>query len=257
MTITKLNHLISIEEFFYQKDDIVTPHSNLWGDFNFSLNGTLEFHIAEQKYLSPPNYGLWIPPQVDHCCTAFEEQLTHYVCIRLHPSLCHRLSLDPKTLSIRPFFRQLIKECLEQKKSGLAQSDYFEHLLRIVLDQLELMPSYDHYLPQSHHPILKPVLSALADPNLLNKSLQQVIESFELSERHVLRLCQQELKMSISEWRNRAKIIYAISQLQQGSSIKKISFELGYQHSSSFIEFFKRYTSQTPSQIKMHNSKNS
>ena len=54
--------LISIDEFFYQKHDVVTPHCNLWGDFNLSLNGTLELNVADQIYLSPPNYGLWWNP---------------------------------------------------------------------------------------------------------------------------------------------------------------------------------------------------
>ncbi|MBP6437617.1 MAG: helix-turn-helix transcriptional regulator [Paludibacteraceae bacterium] len=71
-----------------------------------------------------------------------------------------------------------------------------------------------------------------------------------ITERHLLRLCQQELNMTISEWRNRAKILYAITQLRQGESIKKIGYDLGYNHSSSFIEFFKRYTDQTPNQLK-------
>ena len=101
--------LISVEEFFYQKHDVVTPHSNLWGDFNLSLNGTLELNVAEQTYLSPPSYGLWIPPQTEHCCTAVDDQLTHYICIRIHPRLCQSLSQSTKTLSIRPFYAILLK----------------------------------------------------------------------------------------------------------------------------------------------------
>ena len=69
----QLDCMIMVEEFFYQKDDVVTPHSNLWGDFNLSLNGTLELMVQDQIYLSPPSYGLWIPPHTEHCCTALEE----------------------------------------------------------------------------------------------------------------------------------------------------------------------------------------
>lgn len=47
-------HGIEVHEFLYQKDDVVSPHSSLWGDFNFSLNGTLEFDIEGKYYLSPP-----------------------------------------------------------------------------------------------------------------------------------------------------------------------------------------------------------
>ncbi|SPL71530.1 AraC family transcriptional regulator [Acinetobacter stercoris] len=246
----ELGKLIELDEFFYNKDDIVTPHSNLWGDFNFSLNGTLELNISGQQFLSPPSYGLWIPPQIEHCCTAFEEQLTHYICIRIHPCLSKQLSNEAKTLSVSAFLKHTVEEILQQKNSGIPSASYYEHLLQILIDQIYISPVYDHYLPQSNHPILKPILSALSEPTHFHKSLQQILETFDITERHILRLSQKELLMSISEWRNRAKLIYAITQLQQGISIKKISYELGYQHSSSFIEFFKRYTGQTPSQIK-------
>ncbi len=250
LTSLALKETIEIEEFHYQKNDIVTPHSCLWGDFNFSFNGVLEFSINQKVFLSPPSYGFWIPPQTEHCSVAVDEQITHYICIRIHPQLCNTFASECKTLSITPFFRHTVTELLHQKKLGYPSVDYQQHLLQILLDQLQFAPCYDQYLPQTKHPVLEPILKQLAEPRLFNKSLQQIFAQFDLSERHILRLSQQELHISISEWRNRAKIIYATSQLQKGLSIKRIGYELGYQYSSSFIEFFKRYTGQTPSQMR-------
>lgn len=246
----RFDTMISVEEFFYRKDDVVTPHSNLWGDFNLSLNGTLELKVADQTYLSPPSYGLWIPPQTEHCCTALDDQLTHYICIRIHPDLCQSLAQATKTLNIRPFFRQTIEEILDQQKQNIPSNTYYEHLLQLLLDQIQNSSCYEHYLPQSEHPILKPILQDLSNPIFFSKSLHEVLNTFQITERHALRLCQEQLKLPLSEWRNRAKIIYAISLLQRGYSVKKIGLELGYQHSSSFIEFFKRYTGQTPAQVR-------
>lgn len=246
----KLKTVIEIEEFHYQKNDIVTPHSCLWGDFNFSFNGVLEFNINQKLFLSPPSYGFWIPPQTEHCSVAVGEHTTHYICIRIHPQLCSQFTTQCKTLGITAFFRHTVTELLAQKKLNYPSDEYQQHLLQILLDQLLFAPHYDQYLPQSDHPILKPILQKLAEPSLLNRSLQQIFAEFNLSERHILRLSQQELQISISEWRNRTKIIYAMSQLQQGISIKRIGYDLGYQQSSSFINFFKRYTGQTPSQLR-------
>lgn len=243
-------NLISVEEFFYQKNDIVTPHSNLWGDFNLSLNGTLELTISDQIYLSPPSYGLWIPPKTQHYCTAVDDQLTHYICIRIHPKLCPSLATETKTLNVRPFLKQTIEEILEQQKQGIPSPQYHEHLLQLIVDQIQNSSCYEHYLPQSNHPVLKPILEHLSDTTQFNRTLQEIIDTFHITERHALRLSQEQLKLSLSEWRNRAKIIYAISHIQQGQSIKKIGLDLGYQHSSSFIEFFKRYTGQTPAQMR-------
>lgn len=143
----------------------------------------------------------------------------------------------------------MVIQILEQQKQNLAP-EYLEHLLQVLFDQLKQAPAYTHYLPQSTHPTLAPIFDQLANPELFHMSLQQVLYNFTVSERHVLRLSQQELQLSLSEWRNRAKIIFAINQIRQGTTIKQLAYTLGYHHSSSFIEFFKRYTGQTPIQLK-------
>ncbi|KXZ68016.1 AraC family transcriptional regulator [Acinetobacter venetianus] len=239
---------IEVHEFLYQKDDVVSPHSSLWGDFNFSLNGTLEFDIEGQYYLSPPSYGLWLPPRTEHQSLPVEHEI-HYICIRLHPRYGQALGLSCRCFSIEPFFRSLVLQILEQQKQQ-AQPEYLEHLLQVLFDQLKQAPAYSHYLPQSTHPILAPILEKLSAPDSFHQSLQQVLQQFSVSERHILRLSQQELQLSLSEWRNRAKIIFAINQIREGMTIKQLAFALGYHHSSSFIEFFKRYTGQTPIQLK-------
>jgi methyl-accepting chemotaxis protein len=47
---------IEVHEFLYQKNDVVSPHSSLWGDFNFSLNGTLEFDIEGKLIFANENF---------------------------------------------------------------------------------------------------------------------------------------------------------------------------------------------------------
>lgn len=238
---------IEIFEAHYTATDTVYPHSCIWGDFNFCLNGVFEYEIQGQHHLSPASYGLWIPPHTEHCSTAIDDQPIHYVAIRLAPHLCTQFPKQTEVFSIQPFFRLLVQEILHFPHT---QSDIqpYRHLLQVLLDQLRTAPKHHHYLPPSHNVILKPILAFLSQVENFQLSLQQCLAHFPLSERQLLRLSQTELNMSLSEWRNRAKIIYAIQQLRSGQSIKALSFELGYQHSSSFIEFFKRYTGKTPSQ---------
>ena len=248
MPTDDLTQWIELHEFFFHPHDRVQPHSSLWGDFNFSLNGILQIQVDDSTYLAPPNYGLWLPPKTSHYCVSID-QVTHFVCIRLHPKLCHLFSANPKTLEIRPFFHALVKELLLSQSSRTDQVSY-RHLLQVLFDQMQQAKCYDHYLPYTLHAVLKPILLDLSNAALFHLSLQQILSKSNISERHALRLSQQELNMTLSEWHNRAKIVYAIAQIRQGLSIKRIALELGYQHSSSFIEFFKRYTGQTPLQLK-------
>lgn len=254
-----LNKYIQLDEFFYQKDDVVSAHSSLWGEFNLSLNGILEYDIEQQRYLSPPHYGVWIPPQTAHASLAIDNQTTRYVCIRLHPQLAQHFDQHVQSLQVSPFLRALIlellahshkiRECQQVPEKIQQYLQHQQHLLAVLLDQLISAPRYEHYLPSSHHPLLAPILAKLSDSNLFHCSLQQILQDCPLSERHLLRLCQQELQLSLSQWRDRAKMIYAINQLHQGSPIKRIALDLGYQHPSSFTEFFKRYTGHSPAQF--------
>ncbi|MGH1401858.1 MAG: AraC family transcriptional regulator [Acinetobacter tandoii] len=245
---TDLSQLIEVHEYFYAQNDEIAAHSCIWGDFNFSLNGILDYEIEGIHHLSPPNYGLWIPAHTAHACIAREIQPTHYICIHLHPELCKYFPSTTKAVEISPFLRHLIKEVLRQKP--IRTSAEYKHLLQVLLDQLRTAPAYEHYLPQTQHRVLKPILQQLSNPQCFAKSLQQILHKFQFTERHLLRLSQQELQLSLAEWRNRAKILYAIDQLHAGSTVKKLAYDLGYQHSSSFIEFFKRYTGQTPAQLR-------
>lgn len=242
-----LKEQIDIHEFFFHPHDEVLAHLSLWGDFNFSLNGLLQIQVEQRTFFAPPNYGVWLPPRTTHCCLNID-QPTHFVCIRLHPQLSAKLSDCPKTLEIQPFFHALVKEILDPTRDHSEQSRL--HLLQVLLDQLLTAKQYDHYLPPSAHPVLAPILNALADVKRFAQSLQQILDDFEISERHALRLCQQELNMGLSEWRNRAKVVYAVAKIRQGDSVKRIALELGYHQSSSFIAFFKRYTGHTPVQLR-------
>lgn len=247
--IEPIEQRIEICQLFYKKDEEAYPHSCIWGDFNICLDGILEYQVSGRTLWSPPSYGLWIPPRIAHHSIAVDHQTTHYAAIRLAPELCVEFSAQPEMLSVSTFFRQLILEALQAQSND--SLNHYRHLLQVILDQLQAAPKHHHYLPQTHHPLLKPILTDLASPRFFPQSLQQILRPYAISERQLLRISQAELQISLSEWRSRAKIIYAITQLRQGKSIKALSIELGYQHSSNFIEFFKRYTGQTPAQIKV------
>lgn len=242
-----LENKIEIHEFFFQPKSSIYLHSSLWGDFNFSLSGILELNIDGRIFKTPPNYGLWSPPHTPHCCVSIDQKVIHFICIRVYPNLCDQISNKVQTLVTTPFFHALIKEALKQKKMCLTA---YRHLLQVIFDQLCSAKSYDDYLPESNHPILSRILDVMGCEKTFYQATEILIQPFHISERHALRLCQQEFGISLNEWRNRAKILYAISALQSGKTIKQISYTLGYQYSSSFIEFFKRYTGKTPSQMR-------
>ncbi|MCH4246705.1 MAG: helix-turn-helix transcriptional regulator [Acinetobacter populi] len=248
-TSLDMSHL-HLDAYQYQAKEEVYPHSNLWGDFNFSLDGILEFNIDQQVYLSPPTFGLWIPPHTPHQAISRYDQETRFICFRISPTLSRHLAATPSVIQISPLISFITQHLLDQRTQQTPLQQW--HKLLVLFDELSTAPSHEHYLPLSNDIALKKITDFLLQPQHHALKLHSICTHFAMSERHLLRLFQQHFAMSISEWRNRAKLIYAIDQLKLNVSIKKIALDLNYHHPSAFIEFFKRYTNMTPEQFRLH-----
>lgn len=239
---------LQLDDYEYYAKQEVYPHSNLWGDFNFSLDGVLEFEIDQQTYLSPASYGVWIPPYIAHQAVSQSDHTTHFICFRISPELSATLAKTPKIIQITPLISLLTQRILEQRDQMNCVQHW--HKLLVLFDELKTAPSFDHYLPLTQNLTIKPIVDFLLQTPHHALKLNDVSSYFAISERHLLRIWQDEFAMSISEWRNRAKLMYAMDALKQQQSSKKIALDLGYQHASAFIEFFKRYTNLTPEQFR-------
>ncbi len=159
-------------------------------------------------------FGFHHKPSI--CSFAIDDQPIRYVAILLQPHIyVKNFQSKQRFLAFN-----LSSVCWWKKRYHVsAQPDEIEryrHLLQVLLDQLLHAPKHQHYLPQSHHVVLKPILEFLARSEHFVLSLQQCLSQFSLSERQLLRLSQTELNMSLAEWRNRAKIVYAIQKLENG-----------------------------------------
>lgn len=39
-------------------------HGHAWGEFIYAFNGVMEVHIDQVDYITPPPYGIWLPPNL-------------------------------------------------------------------------------------------------------------------------------------------------------------------------------------------------
>ncbi|WZB74707.1 helix-turn-helix domain-containing protein [Achromobacter insuavis] len=67
-----------------------------------------------------------------------------------------------------------------------------------------------------------------------------------ITERTLLRHCQQHLGMPFNEWRQRLRVVSALEMLDAGHPVQTVARELGYSTPSAFIAMFQRLTGQSP-----------
>lgn len=228
-------------------------HGHAWGEFIYAYNGVMEVNIGKINYITPASYGIWLPPHLEH--SGLNRTDVSHGTLYVHESLCAQLPKQAGILLSSPLVSALLHHLKQQatlEHDHQNTSFKAEHLrlLQVILDQLHHAPLMGSYLPRTDHPVLAHVLNDLHAHPADQSSLQQIAERHHVTERTLARYSQQELGMSLNEWRQRLKVMKAMSMLNQHKTVENIALDLGYASASAFINMFKRWMHLTPDQFR-------
>ena len=218
-----------------------------WGELHYSLSGVAEFTIEGARYLSPPQYGIWIPVGTEHHARSGQE--VRYVSIYLDAKLCTAMPDKPCTLELDPLIKAILAH-FAARGVNAPKTHQDKRLADVLVDQIQVAPRRDTYLPLSEDALLSPVLAALQDDPGDRRGLAEWAHAMGTTERTLSRRCQRELGMSFNEWRQRLKLVAALSMLEADQPIHRIAQRLGYGTSSAFIAMFHQLTGESPAQMR-------
>jgi AraC-like DNA-binding protein len=239
-------------------------HRHAWGEFVYAYNGVMEIKLTGHHYLAPPQYGIWLPPDVEH--VGFNRHAACHCSLYLAPELCAVLPAAPCALTVSPLVRAILDalrgDALQddalrddplRNDASVAPTGEHGRLLQVLVDQLARSPHAGSYLPSSSDALLGPVLMALeADPGDA-RSLPQLAHAANTTERTLMRRCQRDLGMTFIEWRQRLKVLKALALLEQGWTVESIGLHLGYSSASAFIGMFRKMMGTTPDEYRKNN----
>jgi len=223
-------------------DAIFPEHIHSWGEFVYSHNGVVQVMLEHERYLVPPQYGLWLPPNMKHVGLNRREVLQSSLYVG--NDLCSSLPTTPQALMVSPFMRSLLDHIREINLDY--KSERHLRLLTVLLDELIEAPQTGTYLPASDDEILEKILHYLESNPGDNRSVAELAHWVKITERTLARKCRQELGMPLTEWRNRMRVVTAIGLIEEGKSVESIASKFGYSTASAFIAMFKKLTGTTP-----------
>jgi AraC-like DNA-binding protein len=226
---------------------IYPPHGHAWGEFVYAFNGVMQVSLEHTDYITPPPYGIWLPPHLKH--SGFNRSEVSHATLYIHESLCQKLPQQAGILLTSPLVNAVLQHL--QQHLDLAPDEHLR-LLQVLVDQLQHAQLVDSYLPQSQHPKLQTVLHYLEQHLNDQSCLKDLAHLHNMTERTLARYAQKELGMSIHEWRQRLKVMKSLALLKQGKTIESIALDLGYSNASSFIQVFKRWMQVSPDQFRKH-----
>lgn len=249
-TRLKTNDVIGAPLWLHFRDDpalsVYPEHGHAWGEFVYAFNGVMEVNIEQMNYITPPPYGIWLPPHLNH--SGLNRTSVSHATLYIHESLCEHLPQQAGILLSSPLVTAILQHL---KQHSMEETDpKYLRLLQVLLDQLHHAELIGSYLPHTEHLTLKQLLDFLhADP-ANNSTLEDLAKQINMTERTLARLSLKELSMSLNEWRQRLKVMKAMSMLDEGRTVENIALDLGYANSSAFINMFKRWMKITPDQFR-------
>ena len=120
------------------------------------------------------------------------------------------------------------------------------HLIRVLIDQLPTQRELPLFLPALLSPMARRVAAVLsADPGGTPR-IRDLAAELGVSDRTLERAFLADARMTLGEWRQRARIGRAIALLAAGMDVKDVALEVGYETPSAFVVGFKKYVGRTP-----------
>ncbi|MEN2975600.1 helix-turn-helix transcriptional regulator [Tistrella bauzanensis] len=218
-------------------------HSHPWGEFVYAFSGVMEVRVAGRHYLAPSQYGLWLPPGIEH--RGLNHQAACHCSLYVSTPLADALPVMTCALSLTPMVMAMLDH-LRHSRITPPYDEAGSRLLRVLVDQLAVAGCAGSYLPTSDDPQLGRVLAMLdADPGC-TLSLAELARAVNTTERTLMRRSQRDLNMSLAEWRQRLRVLKAMPRLTAGEKVEAVALDLGYGSASAFIAMFRRLTGVTP-----------
>ncbi|KAB0491868.1 AraC family transcriptional regulator [Pseudomonas vancouverensis] len=254
--LLEFNELPSAVYFRYadfNAHEYAAPHRHPWGTLEYAAHGILHMDVDGSRFMSPPQYAVWVPPHIEH--SFYSHQPINYRAVCLAPSLCPELPRQACTLAISDILKAILKD-FAARDVKIPEQEADQRLAQVLVDQLQRAPVHECYLPYARSAGLLGILEALQAEPGDNRPLADWAERIHVSERTLARQFVRELGMSFGEWRQRLRFLVAIEALETRRSIQEIAFDLGYSSGSAFIAMFQRQAGCTPEQYRRSHLEN-
>lgn len=226
-------------------------HSHDWWQFTYASSGVMALETAQGSYMAPPQRAIWIPPGTHH--KASNSAHTEMRSLYIDKTLMEGAPLRCRVVGISPLVRELIAA------AGTLPTHYDQNgaegrLIRVLVDQLALLPEVAFNLPMPADERLSRICTALQSAPDDTRSMTAWGSLVGLSERSLARLFRQQTGLSFGDWRQRLRLLLALAHLERGERVTRVALDSGYASPSAFIAAFRQSFGVTPTEMFRHES---
>ncbi|WP_032831867.1 AraC family transcriptional regulator [Pseudomonas sp. GM78] len=228
----------------YPENWVIEAHSHQAHQLIYAIEGVMVVHSGLSQWTVPPSRGIWMPSRHIHSIRCVGPLKMRSLFVR--PDAFADMPSEPRAVSISALLSELIKVSVDITAPYDADSRE-GRVMRLILDELRILPTLPLHLPQPSDPRIKAVCSALQRDPGDGSTLAHWSARLDLDEKTIQRLFRKETGMTFGQWRQQARLLLALERIAVGEKIIDIAGELGYDSPSAFTSMFKKQFGKTPS----------
>jgi AraC-like DNA-binding protein/mannose-6-phosphate isomerase-like protein (cupin superfamily) len=227
----------------YPAGHVIPLHFHDRDQLVYASRGVMTVRTRDGAWVVPPHRAVWIPAGVSHTITM--SGIVAMRTIYLRPQLARALPRDCCVTNVSPLLRELI---LQACAWGVLRrgTKWQEHLIAVIIDQLEVVQMIPLQLPHLSDPRAVRVAEVFMTDPSDRRTLAQICKQGGASKRTIERLFQEEVGMTVGKWRQQLRLMQAMRLLAEGAKVTHAALEAGYSTPSAFISMFRKSLGTTP-----------
>lgn len=218
------------------------------GHLVYAARGLLAVDTDRGTSISPANRVAWTPAATTHRHRAHGE--TDMRILFMSSSLAARLPVGPAVLALSDLAREALLTLTGPRNYDpdvrARHREAHEHLLLVLVDELQLAPEQPLELPRPRDPRLRALARLLDTDEGNNEPLAVLGPRIGTSPRTLSRLLSEDLGLTFYAWRTQIRIYRALVQLAEGHDVTYVANACGWSNPSAFIAAFTGLVGITP-----------
>lgn len=221
----------------------------LWGELVWAHGGVITVAVGQVLWVVPPAHALWLPAG-----TPSDVRLAGRGALRsvyIAPGAERPAPPAIGVVQLAPLLRELLRRVLTLGTLSADEPAQLR-LLGVLLDELTARPGTPIELPMPKEARARRAALAMqgalreGDPDAPMPSAQHLAREASASVRTLERLFRAETGLSLGAWRQRARLVYAMTCLADGANVTAAGLAAGYASTSAFVAAFRRAVGVTP-----------
>jgi AraC-like DNA-binding protein len=230
----------------YSAGTIIDKHAHAKHQLIYAVHGVMVVDADGGQWVVPSTRAIWMPAGMTHSIRCIG--VVHMRSLYVQPGAAPRLPQESRVVGVSALLRELIQAAVAVKVPYAANSRD-GRLMRLMLDELRVLPELPLHLPLPTDPRLRRICERLQQQPDDPSTLSDWAAHLGIDVKTIQRLFARETSMTFGQWRQQARLLHALERLARGEKIVEVALGLGYESPSAFATMFKRQFGQTPSQF--------